>query len=94
MGPEGVRYRLRINDILERPDTKAPEGQTGFDLFLAGLHENVNDSVTQDEAIDMLSQHLMAKLVFARCLMGMHYRTQSGVTIHGWVPPSPVPSKF
>ncbi len=58
------RYRLHIHDILERPHTKAQESQTAFDLFLAGLHENVNDSVTRGEAIDMLAQHLVTKPVF------------------------------
>jgi predicted helicase len=35
-----------------------------FDQFLDGLHQNINPSVTQDEAIQMLAQHLITKPVF------------------------------
>ncbi len=35
-----------------------------FDTFLKGLHQNINPSITQDEAIQMLAQHLITKPVF------------------------------
>ncbi len=35
-----------------------------FDTFLKGLHQNINPSITQDDAIQMLAQHLITKPVF------------------------------
>lgn len=35
-----------------------------FDNFLKGLHKNINTSITQAEAIEMLSQHIITKPVF------------------------------
>jgi predicted helicase len=38
--------------------------QQAFDSFLIGLHKNINPSITQNEAIEMLSQHIITKPVF------------------------------
>ena len=38
--------------------------QAAFDRFMKGLHQNINPSVTQEEAIQMLGQHLITKPVF------------------------------
>jgi predicted helicase len=38
--------------------------QKAFDIFLKGLHRNINPSITQAEAIEMLSQHIITKPVF------------------------------
>jgi len=38
--------------------------QKAFDNFLKGLHKNINPSITQNEAIEMLSQHIITKPVF------------------------------
>ena len=35
-----------------------------FDRFLTGIRHNLNDGITEDEAIGMLSQHLVTKPVF------------------------------
>ena len=35
-----------------------------FDSFLAGLQKNINPSITQQEAVEMLSQHTITKPVF------------------------------
>jgi predicted helicase len=40
------------------------EQQTAFDRFMKGLHQNINPSITQAEAIQMLAQHLITKPVF------------------------------
>ncbi|MFE7422566.1 DEAD/DEAH box helicase [Rhodococcus sp. NPDC057529] len=37
---------------------------TAFEQFLQGLRDNLNDSITSDDAISMLSQHLITKPVF------------------------------
>jgi predicted helicase len=51
----------RIKAILEGNDKKH---RKAFDEFLAGLHQNINDSISQDDAIEMLAQHLITKPVF------------------------------
>ena len=74
------RYRVHIEDILARSDAKAQEAKTAFDLFLAGLHENVNDSVTRDEAIDMLAQHMVTKPVFDALFAGYDFTALNPVS--------------
>lgn len=36
----------------------------GFEKFLIGLQQNINPSITQSQAIEMLSQHIITKPVF------------------------------
>lgn len=38
--------------------------QKAFDSFLKGLHKNINPSISESEAIEMLSQHIITKPVF------------------------------
>jgi predicted helicase len=38
--------------------------QKAFDQFLKGLQKNINPSITEQEAIEMLSQHIITKPVF------------------------------
>jgi predicted helicase len=54
------RQTERITKLINE-DTKH---QKAFDSFLRGLHKNINTSVTQPEAIEMLSQHIITKPVF------------------------------
>lgn len=49
-----------INDVLE----KSTESQKEFDTFLKGLQKQLNPSITKDEAIEMLAQHLITRPVF------------------------------
>jgi predicted helicase len=51
----------RIKALLESPEDKHREA---FADFLEGLRENLNPSISQDDAIEMLSQHLITKPVF------------------------------
>ncbi len=38
--------------------------KNAFDRFMKGLHKNINPSVTEEEAIEMLSQHIITQPVF------------------------------
>jgi len=40
------------------------EHRAAFDEFLGGLQKNINPSISEQEAIDMLSQHIITKPVF------------------------------
>lgn len=50
----------RIKGLLASPGPAAEE----FEHFVAGLRGNLNDSITDDAAIDMLAQHLITRPVF------------------------------
>lgn len=52
---------LRINALLQHA---SPQIQAEFKTFVTGLRSNLNDSITEDEAISMLSQHLITAPVF------------------------------
>ena len=56
-----TRHEARIRALLSGPDT---EVRSTFEEFLAGIRNNLNDGITQDDAISMLSQHLVSRPVF------------------------------
>ena len=51
----------RIKAILAQGD---PAIEAEFGKFVDGLRDNLNDSISTDDAISMLSQHLITKPVF------------------------------
>lgn len=55
-----TRYVERITRLI---DEDKKHGKA-FESFLRGLQKNINPSITQDEAVDMLAQHLITKPVF------------------------------
>ena len=52
----------RIKALIAGAD---PKIRDEFEAFVAGLRANLNDSITEDEAINMLSQHLITAPVFS-----------------------------
>lgn len=54
-----ARHIAEIKRLLEKPEIAAQ-----FDLFLNGLRANLNPSIDQDDAIEMLAEHLITKPVF------------------------------
>lgn len=67
----------RITALLDDTD---PTTSTGFEQFLAGLRDNLNDSVTADDAISMLAQHLITKPVFDALFAGHDFATHNPVS--------------
>jgi predicted helicase len=55
------RHSDRIRLLLEQGD---PKHTTAFAIFLNGLHQNINPAISQDDGIEMLSQHLITRPVF------------------------------
>lgn len=49
----------RLNNLVKDKDVK-----DSFDEFLSGLQQNINPEITREQAIEMLSQHLITKPVF------------------------------
>jgi len=55
------RHIIRIETLLENPKSKASRE---FTTFLKGLKDNLNESITREDAIEMLAQHMITKPVF------------------------------
>jgi predicted helicase len=55
------RHITRIDAILDNKDSYV---EAEFEAFLTGLRGNLNDSISRDDAIEMLAQHLITKPVF------------------------------
>ena len=54
------RQKIRIDTLIQNDKTHKIE----FDNFLSGLQKNINPSIQYQQAIDMLSQHIITKPVF------------------------------
>ncbi|WP_297750731.1 type ISP restriction/modification enzyme [uncultured Tessaracoccus sp.] len=68
----------RIEALLEdAPD----EVQAQFDTFLAGLQANLNDSITRDDAVSMLSQHLITAPVFEALFSESDFASRNPVSV-------------
>jgi len=55
------KHETRINALIDDPELGLG---AEFDRFVEGLHATINDSITRDDAVAMLSQHLITKPVF------------------------------
>ncbi|MBQ7561322.1 MAG: DEAD/DEAH box helicase [Synergistaceae bacterium] len=55
--------KARINSLLNTDN----EAKEKFTSYLQGLRENINNSISQDDAVDMLSQHFVTKPIFDAC---------------------------
>ncbi|WP_445168250.1 DEAD/DEAH box helicase [Mycolicibacterium sp. Dal123E01] len=67
----------RINALLEAADPVIGEA---FDRFLAGLRDNLNDSISRADAISMLSQHLITRPVFDALFTGHDFASHNPVS--------------
>jgi predicted helicase len=56
-----VSQEIRIRALLEKDKSSVT---VEFDKFYKGIRESLNESVTRDDAIEMLSQHLITKPIF------------------------------
>ena len=56
-----ISHESRIRALLRGSDTRVRET---FDEYLQGIQDNINDGISEDQAIGMLSQHLVTKPVF------------------------------
>ncbi len=55
------RHVTRITSLIEQPDTDA---RSFFQDFLRELRDDLNESITERDAIEMLAQHLITRPVF------------------------------
>lgn len=59
----------RIKRLIEHDK----EHRWAFEQFMDGLHKNINPFITDDEAIEMLSQHIITKPVFEALFEGYSF---------------------
>ena len=67
----------RITALVEKPDT--PE-RAAFEAFLAEIRDDLNDSITEGEAIEMLAQHLITRPVFEALFEGYSFTQNNPVS--------------
>ena len=60
VGQIAKRYVAKISALVEKPG----EHKKAFDKFWGGLKKNINPSVSKDEVIQMLAQHLITQPIF------------------------------
>lgn len=68
----------RITSILG--NSANDKERKAFDEFLAELQDDLNDSITKDEAIEMLAQHIITKPVFDALFEGYSFTTSNPVS--------------
>lgn len=71
------RHQMRIRALLDKPYSK---GKKAFDEFLKGVRKNLNPSVSQDDAIEMLAQHIITKPVFDALFESYAFTTKNPVS--------------
>ncbi|MBV4492713.1 DEAD/DEAH box helicase [Pseudomonas oryzicola] len=71
------RHQMRIRALLEKPYSK---GKKAFDEFLKGVRKNLNPSVSQNDAIEMLAQHIITKPVFDALFEGYAFTSMNPVS--------------
>ncbi|MBB4076194.1 putative helicase [Bartonella fuyuanensis] len=66
-----------LKDILSDEKSKA---QCAFDAFHKELKSNLNDSITQEEALEMLGQHLVTRPVFEALFEGNEFVQNNSIS--------------
>lgn len=71
------RQIKRITKIVDEDD----EAHMAFRQFVKGLQKNINPSITEHQAIEMLSQHIITKPVFEALFEGYSFVQNNAVSI-------------
>lgn len=69
----------RITGILE--NKKNAKERDAFELFAKELRDDLNDSITNDEIVEMLAQHLVTKPVFDALFSGHSFANQNPMSV-------------
>lgn len=67
----------RINRLIVEDQTH----QKTFEQFLQGLQKNINPSITQQQAVEMLSQHIITKPVFEALFEGYSFVKNNPISV-------------
>lgn len=71
-----TRQVERINRLIR----ENPKHLKAFEKFLKGLQKNINPSISQQEAVEMLSQHIITKPVFEALFEGYSFVKNNAVS--------------
>ncbi len=72
-----ARQMERINGLIEEKG----DHTAAFEQFLLGLQKNINPSITQTQAVEMLSQHIITKPVFEALFEGYSFVKNNPISI-------------
>ncbi len=78
VGDIAQRHITRIKALLDSADSAH---RNAFQEFLKALQSNLNPGITEDDAIEMLSQHLITKPVFDALFEGYSFARHNPVSI-------------
>ncbi|WP_273723093.1 type ISP restriction/modification enzyme [Bartonella sp. AU18XJBT] len=67
----------RLTGILAEPETEA---RRAFDKFVAELRDDLNDTITEADAIEMLAQHIITRPVFQVLFEGYQFTRENPVS--------------
>ncbi len=71
---------IHITRIKAAVERSGSEEKAAFDAFLEEIRDDLNDSITADEAIEMLAQHLITKPVFDALFEGYAFAVNNPVS--------------
>ena len=71
------KHITRLNGILEAPDTAA---RSAFNSFLEELRDDLNDAITEQDAVEMLAQHIITRPVFEVLFEGHQFTSENPVS--------------
>jgi len=69
------RVEKRIRTLIEKP-----EAQEAFQAFLRGLQGSINPSISEEDAIDMLVQHVITRPIFEALFEGTGFLERNPVS--------------
>ncbi len=69
------RLIARIRQLLDKR-----EAERAFNAYLKGLRKNINPSISEDEAIDMLAQHVITRPVFDALFEGHAFTRENPIS--------------
>ena len=67
----------RINFLISQKNDK----KNAFESFLAGLRKNINPSITEAQAVDMLAQHIITEPIFEALFEGYSFVKSNAVSM-------------
>ena len=73
-----ARHQTRITNLVNGSDEKL---RARFESFVGGLRDNLNPSISEKDAIEMLSQHLITQPVFDALFEGYGFSKHNPVSL-------------
>ena len=77
IGKVAQTHITRIKALVKQPESSERQA---FDEFLGELRDDLNDSISEDEAIEMLAQHIITKPVFEALFEGYNFTKENPVS--------------